>query len=157
MGIFDEKFSQCLFSYISSRRRIPRERCKGVHCVDLGERFPTHIFLQNLASIQPRTIPKSSKVRALGNLKLNFKTSKLKALICSPGHARPARETLAARPAGRPWDLAERSLGGSSHVYDRVEIGTVPDSFRQLEHVLLSTYYLPHFHTFSKFPNKHSA
>ena len=34
-------FSQCLFLYISSPRRIPRERCKGVHCVDLGESFPT--------------------------------------------------------------------------------------------------------------------
>ena len=33
------------------------ELCKGVHCVDLGESFPTHIFLQNLASIQPRTSP----------------------------------------------------------------------------------------------------
>ena len=32
-----------------------QKRCKGVHCVDLGESFPTHIFLQNLASIQPRT------------------------------------------------------------------------------------------------------
>ena len=31
------------------------ERCKGVLCVDLGESFPTHIFLQNLASIQQRT------------------------------------------------------------------------------------------------------
>ena len=31
--------------------------CKGVHCVDLGESFQTHIFLQNLASIQPRTSP----------------------------------------------------------------------------------------------------
>ena len=31
-----------------------------MHCVDLGESFPlipTHIFLQNLASIQPRTSP----------------------------------------------------------------------------------------------------
>ena len=27
------------------------------HCVDLGESFPTHIFLQNLASIQLRTSP----------------------------------------------------------------------------------------------------
>ena len=26
-----------------------RERCKGVHCVDLGESFPTSIYLQNLA------------------------------------------------------------------------------------------------------------
>ena len=31
------------------------KRCKGVHCVDLGESFPTHILLQNLASIQLRT------------------------------------------------------------------------------------------------------
>ena len=28
-----------------------------MHCVDLGESFPTHIFLQNLASIQPKTSP----------------------------------------------------------------------------------------------------
>ena len=35
---------------------IPK-RCKGVHCVDLGESFPTSIYLQNLASIQPRTSP----------------------------------------------------------------------------------------------------
>ena len=34
-----------------------RERCKGVHCVDLGESFPTSIYLQILASIQPRTSP----------------------------------------------------------------------------------------------------
>ena len=31
------------------------ELSKGVHCVDLGESFPTQIILQNLASIQPRT------------------------------------------------------------------------------------------------------
>ena len=29
------------------------ELCKGVHCVDLGESFPTHSLLQNLDSIQP--------------------------------------------------------------------------------------------------------
>ena len=28
-----------------------------MHCVDLGESFPTSIYLQNLASIQPRTSP----------------------------------------------------------------------------------------------------
>ena len=28
-----------------------------LHCVDLGESFPTHIFLQNLASIQTRMKP----------------------------------------------------------------------------------------------------
>ena len=32
-----------------------RERCKGVHCVDLGESFPTSLYLQNFVSIQPRT------------------------------------------------------------------------------------------------------
>ena len=35
---------------------IPK-RCKGVHRVDLDESFPTSIYLQNLASIQPRTSP----------------------------------------------------------------------------------------------------
>ena len=34
-----------------------RERCNGVHCVDLGESFPTSIYLQKSASIQPRTSP----------------------------------------------------------------------------------------------------
>merc|ERR1719214_91763 len=33
------------------------ERCKGVHCVDLGGSFPTRIYLQKSASIQPRTSP----------------------------------------------------------------------------------------------------
>ena len=37
-----------------------RERCKGVHCVDLGESFPTSIFLQNLVSIQLKTSPETS-------------------------------------------------------------------------------------------------
>ena len=30
-----------------------RKRCKRVHCEDLGESFPTSIYLQNLAWIQP--------------------------------------------------------------------------------------------------------
>ena len=33
------------------------EQCKGVHYVDLGESFQTHIYLQNFVSIQPRTSP----------------------------------------------------------------------------------------------------
>ena len=33
------------------------ELCKGVHCVALGESFPTHIYSQSLTSIQPRTSP----------------------------------------------------------------------------------------------------
>ena len=31
------------------------ELCKGVHRVDLGERFQTHIYMQNSTSIQPST------------------------------------------------------------------------------------------------------
>ena len=31
------------------------ERCKVVHCVDLGESFHMSIYLQNVASISPRT------------------------------------------------------------------------------------------------------
>ena len=42
LAIFDEKIEI-------------RERCKGVHCVDLGESFPTRIYLQKSASIQQRT------------------------------------------------------------------------------------------------------
>ena len=34
-----------------------RERYEGVHFVDLDESFQAHIYLQNLASIQPRTSP----------------------------------------------------------------------------------------------------
>ena len=44
LAIFDEKIEI-------------RERCKGVHRVDLGESFPTSIYLQKSASIQPRTSP----------------------------------------------------------------------------------------------------
>ena len=33
------------------------ELCKGVHCVDLVKSFQTHIYLQKLASVQPRTSP----------------------------------------------------------------------------------------------------
>ena len=35
-----------------------------MHCVDLGESFQTHIYLQNLASIQPRTSSLKFAVRA---------------------------------------------------------------------------------------------
>ena len=46
------------------RQSIPK-RCKGVHRVDLGESFPTSIYLQNLASIQPRTSPKKFESSSL--------------------------------------------------------------------------------------------
>ena len=49
------KFSR-IFSRILINNDIA-ELCKGAHCVDLGESFQRHIFLQNFASTQPRTSP----------------------------------------------------------------------------------------------------
>jgi hypothetical protein len=48
------KKSAHITAIFNEKIEIPK-RCKGVHCVDLGESFPTSIYLQNLASIQPRT------------------------------------------------------------------------------------------------------
>ena len=44
-------------NFIFKRKIGLAGRCKGVHCVDLGESFPTSIYLQKLASIPPRTSP----------------------------------------------------------------------------------------------------
>ena len=65
----------------SFRIWIPK-RCKGVHCVDLSESFPTSIYLQNLASIQPRTSPK--KFESSSSRESEIKLQNFKALICSP-------------------------------------------------------------------------
>ena len=43
-----------------------------MHCVDLGESFATHIYLQNLASIQPRTSPVKLAGGAAGRFVLKF-------------------------------------------------------------------------------------
>ena len=50
-------FLSAIFSAIFDEKSEIRERCKGVLCVDLGESFPTRIYLQKSASIQPRTSP----------------------------------------------------------------------------------------------------
>ena len=66
LAIFDEKIEI-------------RERCKGVHCVDLGESFPTSIFLQNLVSIQLKTSPETSKIDFRITQRFNFP------MVFSPG------------------------------------------------------------------------
>ena len=49
-----------LFGVVLARPFFPQfspvdsKAVQRVHCVDLGESFPTSIYLQNLASIQPR-------------------------------------------------------------------------------------------------------
>ena len=63
------------------------ELCKGVHCVDLGKSFPTHIYLQNLASIQPRASPlKFAVVRAAAG--------RLSASVRNPKRARRGAHLL---------------------------------------------------------------
>ena len=52
VAIFGQNSSKC-----SVEKNVILEQCTGVHCVDLGKSFQTHIYLQNLASIQPRTSP----------------------------------------------------------------------------------------------------
>ncbi len=43
--------------FLTNKLRLENgaKECKGVHCVDLGESFPTRIYLQKSASIQPKT------------------------------------------------------------------------------------------------------
>ena len=59
------------------------EQCKGVHCVDLGESFQTHIFLQNFASIQPLerallSLPDSMSVFQLRAVAASFALARVK-------------------------------------------------------------------------------
>ena len=68
------------------------ELCKGVHCVDLRESFQTHIFLQNFASIQPRTSPLKF-ARSSGG---------------GEGEPRDAAEEHRAVPGGRARPAADR-------------------------------------------------
>ena len=55
--MFARVFENILSSGSERNENVILELCKGVHCVDLGESFQTHIYLQNLVSIQPRTSP----------------------------------------------------------------------------------------------------
>ena len=77
-----------------------RERCKGVHCVDLGESFPTSIYLQNLVSIQLKTSPKTSKCYFRITQRFNFP------MVFSPERSFAARVRVRAarvrRGAGSP-------------------------------------------------------
>ena len=43
-----------------------------MHCVDLGESFPTSIYLQNLVSIQLKTSPETSKFEFRITQRFNF-------------------------------------------------------------------------------------
>ena len=56
------------------------ELCKGVHCVDLVKSFPTRIYLQNFASIQPRTSPEKCVVVSFPRFKARPKSGLIASL-----------------------------------------------------------------------------
>ena len=144
LAIFKQKielrFSQCLFSYISSPRRIPRERCKEVHCVDLGESFPTSIYLQKSASIQPRTSPSKFE----GNYSILFNrllsgrprapAPGSSAVGRSPGSSARRRrprpcfgESPMRRAGGRRSKARNRSLNSAQYVAETDDRGSLID------------------------------
>ena len=114
-AISNENFEISIF-----RQWIPK-RCKGVHCVDLGESFPTSIYLQNLASIQPRTSP------------VKFARSPR---TDPPGRDRGTREALEAGavalpPGGlrAPWLRRPLFVGCVSSVRLNIDVCALDSSF----------------------------
>jgi len=98
-----------------------------VHCVDLGESFPTSIYLQNLASIQPRTSRSKfgpqitllityrascSYTSNLSTARRDLADSNVLPIVCI-GAARIVRMRMAFRQ-NRPW-LAHCSCQTSVH------------------------------------------
>ena len=84
-------FGQVLFSPVFDYGF--QKRCKGVHCVDLGESFPTSIYLQNLASIQPRT----SRLKLGWIRSLRIVTGIIAIMGTEPSYGRPAQKRSEAR------------------------------------------------------------
>ena len=71
-----------------------------MHCVDLGESFQTHIHLQNLASIQPRTSP----LKFAGPLKFAEPSN-----VCSPDLLFPEEEAPGLLQAEEEAEAHEKS------------------------------------------------
>ena len=118
MTIFDEK--------IEIRER---ERCKGVHCVDLGESFPTRIYLQKSASIQPRTSPSKfeGKFNSLFTplLKQNrWRSQQSRNYDCSCALAWNLESFLP-----RAAHTTPRKLSLGNHLYQRMPFSNCTDRF----------------------------
>ena len=98
-----------------------RERCKGVHCVDLGESFPTNIYLQKSASIQPRT--------SLSRFGGKFYSSFIRLLSRAALRPLPPRRL----EQWRPERVCAREAGPAfADGFDLTELHRVPET----EHVL---------------------
>ena len=87
----------------NSSKNVILELCKGVHCVDLDESFQTHIYLQNLASMQPRTSP------------LNFAASRdsRRSARCATRLTGPADAPAESRPRLRGRGRSSTATGSS--------------------------------------------
>ena len=81
------KKNSAKFSSIFNEKNEIRERCKGVHCVDLGESFPTSIYLQ-----KSRRYSRERALRSLGG-KFNSIFTSLRRWRASPPRA----------PRSGPW------------------------------------------------------
>ena len=95
-----------------------RERCEGVNCVDLGERFPTNIWLQRLASIQRRMSLPKFMTPVLSEILLHlFKARQ------GLAHAEEVQQPRAARRLGH-----DRNLRRHFHnkKYDPIRIRSSP-------------------------------
>merc|ERR1719217_157795 len=79
-----------------------------MHCVDLGESFPTSIYLQKSASIQPRTSP--SKFGGNYSLLFNRVLSCVSSAIWTP---RPFRLSIFFKLSGRLRGRSTRATQGS--------------------------------------------
>ena len=92
------------------------ELCKGVHCVDLDESFQTHIYLQNLASIQPRTSPlKFVGSRAVRSANANWRLQRARRHLLGALLQRARRHLLGALRGGA-YVLFEGALRGGAYV-----------------------------------------
>ena len=99
------------------------ERCKGVHCVDLGESFPTSIYLQKSASIHPRTSPSKfgEKFNSLFTSLLNGVSTAPR-----PGHG----STGAIRIAQVPQRMADAfEIESFAKGYQILDYGASQDKF----------------------------
>ena len=110
------KNQQTFQQFLTQKIEI-RERCKGVHCVDLGESFPTSIYLQTLASIQPRT--------------------SLVKFARSPRTDPPGNPTEDETYRRRIRNWTSRSNRHYASLFDRVHypVGADPADYNPLEHV----------------------
>ena len=105
-----------------------------MHCVDLDESFPTSIYLQNLASIQPRTSPKKFGKTGKRDFEISFALTPVRAFEIGGQELVPAVVGL---KCSQPENckahlqrLVESSL--SSEVDVRLQQGIVRDDVGQL-------------------------